>query len=513
MTTPTSMSVDTAIALVILSGCQAVAGLDVERLRDVPECAEGEQRCVTGGTETCITGGTWQSGPPCAGRCVAGSCVGAPQAWIGAGHRHTCAAWEGRVACWGEATYGQIGRAATTSCSDGDHTGPCDPAPGWVDGLESNMSAVTALANHTCAIVDGGLRCWGDGSYGQLGDGSHDASAVPVNVKRLDGHGQHVVQASAGGGVSDYVSAAHTCALGETGTVFCWGANCGGQLGSSAFCADVETFPHCGEGSGATINVPAEAVLLPNDRRYLEVRAGGGHSCVLADSGEVLCWGWNFLGQVDGAVADQLNECALLPQPLPDVPRFVQISAGGTTTCGVTLDQRVVCWGRNDRFTLGGGDKKEHGPRLVDGVPPVVEVAVGHGGTACARAVSGEVWCWGGNEHAQAGVMANAADEPGNGEVEPGEIAPAPVARIHDAVALGVGDDVVCAFVTATGELELGAGENAPGARLATEPRASPPSRCASSRRRTEVRWSLRRDLGGGGRMSPLGPAITSVAF
>ena len=83
----------------------------------------------------------------------------------------------------------------------------------------SNAVQVAASESNSCALlVDGTAQCWGDNSYGQLGDGSTDSSWVPIAVPNLTG----IVQ---------IVTWFHTCALLIDGTVMCWGMNFEGELG------------------------------------------------------------------------------------------------------------------------------------------------------------------------------------------------------------------------------------------------------------------------------------------
>jgi len=59
------------------------------------------------------------------------------------------------------------------------------PLPVAVHGLETGATAITVGTVFACAVVEGGVRCWGDNSPGELGDGSQRGSLVRVAVKLL----------------------------------------------------------------------------------------------------------------------------------------------------------------------------------------------------------------------------------------------------------------------------------------------------------------------------------------
>jgi alpha-tubulin suppressor-like RCC1 family protein len=55
-------------------------------------------------------------------------------------------------------------------------------APAPVGGL-TDVVDVTSRANHTCAVRrNGEVHCWGDNTWGQLGDGTTDNALVPIAV-------------------------------------------------------------------------------------------------------------------------------------------------------------------------------------------------------------------------------------------------------------------------------------------------------------------------------------------
>ena len=108
---------------------------------------------------------------------------------------------------------GQLGYGNTTDLS----------APGGNVAVGGEVLQVAAGQDHTCALLStGGIKCWGLGAWGQLGQGNANTLTAPPGTPVALG-GLTAFQVTAGG--------QHTCVLLSTGAARCWGLNSSGQLG------------------------------------------------------------------------------------------------------------------------------------------------------------------------------------------------------------------------------------------------------------------------------------------
>ena len=233
---------------------------------------------------------------------------------ITAGTRHTCALLgTGAVTCWGDNSVGQLGNGTTTD----------QLTPTAVTGLSSDVTAITAGTEHTCALLaTGAVHCWGNNASGQLGNGNTTDQLTPTPVTGLSSDGTAI---SAGHH--------HTCALLATGAAHCWGYNAYGQLGNNSTANRLTPTAVTGLSGGVTA-ITAETF----------------HTCALLATGAVECWGYNGYGQL----GDNTTSNRLTPTAVTGLSSGVTaITAGRWHTCALLATGALKCWGDNTYGHLG----------------------------------------------------------------------------------------------------------------------------------------------------------------
>ena len=161
----------------------------------------------------------------------------------------------------------------------------------------------------------GTLFCWGDNSNGQLGTGTALVSSdTPVAVSATG----NFVALSAG--------AYHTCALDNVGAAVCWGADYAGQTGSASEGSIANTAQAVGGGS------------------YSRISVGAFHSCAITAAGATFCWGGS---------SESGGTSSSSPTAIASGLVMRSITSGDRHTCGIASDGESYCWGSNVFGTLG----------------------------------------------------------------------------------------------------------------------------------------------------------------
>lgn len=288
---------------------------------------------------------------------------------LAAGYGHSCAVVRDQVECWGDNSYGQLG--------DGTQIARHKPVQAKT---RNGAVSVSVGAQHSCALIDWGVYCWGDNTYGQLGVPNLAKTGIPVSIPGFD----RGVTALATGHF-------HTCAN-RGGATYCWGRNDYGQLGVS---------PQKKPFSKTPVEVLSYGAA--------SIAAGRGHTCVAMDRG-AKCWGQNSSGQLGtGDFKDRLT-----PTAVKDLTNEVYaIEAGGYHTCAL-MNGGVKCWGYNGMGSLGAsGNGNINVPTDVPGIQGSVS-SISAGLYHNCALTDGTLRCWGYNKHGQVGTAASRLRMPAN---------------------------------------------------------------------------------------------------
>ena len=335
---------------------------------------------------------------------------------VSAGGAYSCAVHEtGEMSCWGSNAYGQLGNIQAIFSN---------PTPLLVSGIDDAVG-LAAGEGHTCAIRQGGaVSCLGSNIYGQLGNGqSGRFTSEQVKAEGID----DAVDLSS--------SLNHSCVLHSSGEVSCWGSFWKGTSGDAA--------------TGDTPPVPIKVTGI-NDATYMA--AGNLASCAVRENEEILCWGRLLDNEItetgDGQIspAPSVSDISELQASL-GVESVIEIAAGGTHVCALETDGRISCTGVNVFGQLGGG---EFGETLifefskVSDIDDATDISLGYDHT-CALHESGEVSCWGRNNFGQLGT--------GEENVGSHSAVPQRVLGITDAIAVEAGALTTSCALHETGEV------------------------------------------------------------
>jgi len=327
------------------------------------------------------------------------------------------------VLAWGGSSDGALGAGATSDQVAGPLQVPL-PAGTTIRAIGAGDDVVLALTS------TGSVLAWGDGQWGELGDGAMTDSEFPVTVDLPVGT---VATAIAAG--EDFA-----LALTSTGAVYAWGDNFFGDLGDgSTVESDVPLLVPLGAGARATaiaagryhalalIAGRPNCVLAWGDNREEEVggggsdqlaepggevetpvytclpagsdvtgvAAGGDFSLALTSVGSVYSWGSNGDGELGDAAGRE--SASPVPVDLPAGTRVTALAAGLAHALALTSDGRLLAWGDNLSGDLGRGTTAETPLPAAVSLPSGVRVTAiaAAGWSSLALTTNGTVLSWG----------------------------------------------------------------------------------------------------------------------
>ncbi len=291
---------------------------------------------------------------------------------ISVGNYHTCGVGSNYKAyCWGYNNVGQLGDGGSVTSSD---------SPIEVQ-TSVTFKSISAGANHTCGIsTNDWAYCWGEGTYGKLGNGGTANSSIPVAVNQgAILSGVSLISISAG--------ANHTCAIGSNDWAYCWGQGTYGKLGNGGTAQSTEPVVVSNGGISA-------------GTRLVNISAGTNHTCVIG-ANWAYCWGQGSYGKLgNGGTANSLVPVAVSQGAIPVGAGLGNISVGGNHTCAIgDGDIGVHCWGYNSTGQLGDGSNTQSlTPVFVlTGASSVIkQVGISSGSNhTCSVNYNGQAYCWG----------------------------------------------------------------------------------------------------------------------
>ena len=270
---------------------------------------------------------------------------------VGAGYEHSLAVGRnGYAYAWGYNDQGQLGNNTSSYYSVvpvhvRDPNSPADSNKGL------KAMQISGGVDHSLALgSDGYVYAWGSNEYGQLGSNTSSYhSVVPVHVRDPSSpsdssKGLKATQVSAGSW--------HSLAIDEDKSIWAWGQNNTGQLGSSI-----------NNGTDNPNLVPQKVLLKPNNAstsmKAAQVSAGDYHSLAVDTDGNAYAWGANPFGglgnnssgrssTVPARVRDPAN-----PTDTSKGLRAAQVSAGEYHSLAVSSDGNAYAWGYNEAGQLG----------------------------------------------------------------------------------------------------------------------------------------------------------------
>lgn len=305
---------------------------------------------------------------------------------LSVGNTFTCGLTsKGKVYCWGQNNYGQLGNGTTTNSNT--------PVEIDMTGVLSGktVSSISAGIDHTCIVAsDNNAYCWGYNQYGKLGNNSTTQSSSPVAVSTAGVlSGKTVKSVKAG-----YF---HTCAIASDDKPYCWGRNNRGHLGNNTTV-----------DSSIPVAVVTTGVLSGKTAKNIAI--GVEHSCVIASDDKPYCWGYNVSGQLGNNSTTQSNvpvavdaSGVLSGKTLSSLTMYT-----GNDSCVISSDNNMYCWGTNFAGQLGNGNTTTS---LVPVAVAMVGSLSGKTITAASSAssrtcaiASGTLSCWGNNDYGSFGT-------------------------------------------------------------------------------------------------------------
>jgi prepilin-type N-terminal cleavage/methylation domain-containing protein len=286
--------------------------------------------------------------------------------------------------CWGQNTYGQLGNNLTTD----SHVPVAVDTSGALSG--KTVKAMTSGGSHTCAIASDDLAyCWGLNTSGQLGNNSTTNSPVPVAVDTSGVLSGKTIKAISAGGMN-------ACVIASDDNAYCWGPGGSGKLGNNST-------------SNTLVPVAVDTTGVLSGKTVKALSTGTDFSCVIASDDNAYCWGWNIFGQLgNNSTTNALVPVAVDTTGVLSGKTVKGLSSGSLHACALASDDQAYCWGLNSNGRLGNNSTTSSSVPVAVSTAGVLSgktvVSVSSGDAMnCAIASDNNAYCWGWNAYGQLG--------------------------------------------------------------------------------------------------------------
>jgi alpha-tubulin suppressor-like RCC1 family protein len=256
---------------------------------------------------------------------------------VAVGAKDSCALdASGAAYCAGDNFWKQLGVDTTASvCTEPQspsYSASCSTTFVRVSGT-TTFRRIFAGGYTTCGVTStGDAYCWGMNLAAQANSGLPPTNATPALASTS------VSFNLMSGGLS------HMCGLTATGVAYCWGRGGFGEL-----------------GTGAQIAQEAPTAVA-SALTFTRISAGGSHACAVATSGDVYCWGTNTNFELGSPTSESCNgnssysvTCSTTPIAVAGLPKAVDVAVGAQHSCALAVSGAVYCWGDGTRGQLGQG--------------------------------------------------------------------------------------------------------------------------------------------------------------
>jgi alpha-tubulin suppressor-like RCC1 family protein len=243
----------------------------------------------------------------------------------------------------------------------------------------TNWKQVAFGTNCTAAVkTDGTLWCWGDNTFGQLG--TNDRTAYSSPVLTVAG-GTNWKQVSCG-----YYS---TGAIKSDGTLWIWGLGGSGQIGNNT-----------------RTNYSSPVQTIAGGTNWKQVSCSWQYVFAIKNDGTLWCWGDGSSWQLGTNNANQYSSPV---QTIAGGTNWKQVTSGISSTAAIKTDGTLWTWGYNGSGELGTNNRTAYSSpvQTVAGGTNWKQVSFcGSSTTSTISAIKtdGTLWCWGDNTSGQLGT-------------------------------------------------------------------------------------------------------------